>query len=87
MVYRTPQKVQEQKDAKRRHILETAASVFAERGYYNTKVRDILVEADISTGSFYFYFNNKEELFEILYDEMINTYLGVFQDAVNTMTR
>lgn len=86
MVYRTHQKTQERKDAKRRHILETAAGVFAVKGYYNTNVRDILDEAGISTGSFYFYFNNKEELFEILYDEMINTYLNVLQDAVDTMT-
>ncbi len=86
MVYRTPQRIQEQKDAKRRHILDTAARVFAEKGYYNTKVTDILEEAGISTGSFYFYFNNKEELFEILYDEMIGTYLNVLQDAVYTMT-
>jgi TetR/AcrR family transcriptional regulator, fatty acid metabolism regulator protein len=85
LVYRTPQKIQERKDAKRRLILDTAAKVFAERGYYNTKVKDILDEAGISTGSFYFYFNNKEELFEILYDEMIKTYLSVLQDAVDTM--
>lgn len=86
MVYKTPQKVQERKDAKRQHILNSAAKVFAKKGYYQTKVRDILDEADISTGSFYFYFNNKEELFEILYDEMIKTYLSVLQDAVDTMT-
>jgi AcrR family transcriptional regulator len=85
LVYKTPQRVQERKDAKKRHILDTAARVFAARGYYHTKVTDILDEAGISTGSFYFYFNNKEELFEILYDEMINTYLNVLQDAVDTM--
>ena len=86
LVYRTPTKIQEHKDAKKRHILDTAAKVFAVKGYYNTKVTDILAKAGISTGSFYFYFNNKEETFEILYDEMINTYLNVLQDAVDTMT-
>jgi AcrR family transcriptional regulator len=86
MSYRTPKAIQEKKDAKRRHILDTAAKVFAKRGYYNTKVRDILEEAGISTGSFYFYFNNKEEVFEILYDEMINAYVSVLQEAVATMT-
>ena len=85
LAYRTPLKIQERKDAKKRFILETAARVFAVKGYYNTNVRDILDEAGISTGSFYFYFNNKEELFEILYDEMIKTYSDVLQDAVDTM--
>jgi AcrR family transcriptional regulator len=86
LAYRTPQKVQERKDAKRLHILDSAAKVFAIKGYHQTKVTDILEEADISTGSFYFYFNNKEELFEILYDEMIKTYLCALQDAVDTIT-
>lgn len=86
LVYRTPAKVQERKDAKKQHILDTATRVFAIKGYYGTKVMDILDEAGISTGSFYFYFNNKEEIFEILYDEMINTYLNILQDAVDTIT-
>jgi AcrR family transcriptional regulator len=86
MPYRTPPQIQERKDAKKRHILDSAAKVFAEKGYFNTKVRDILDKAGISTGSFYFYFNNKEELFEMLYDEMIKTYLSVLQDAVDTMS-
>jgi AcrR family transcriptional regulator len=86
MPYRTPKAIQEKKDAKRRHILDTAAKVFAQRGYYNTKVRDILEEAGISTGSFYFYFNDKEEVFEFLYDEMICVYVSVLQEAVATMT-
>jgi AcrR family transcriptional regulator len=86
VVYRTSIKIQEHKDAKKRHILDTAAGIFAVKGYYNTKITDILAKAGISTGSFYFYFNNKEELFEILYDEMMNAYLHVLQDAVDTMT-
>jgi TetR/AcrR family fatty acid metabolism transcriptional regulator len=85
LVYKTPQKVQERKDAKRQHILNSAAKVFAIKGYHQAKVTDILTEADISTGSFYFYFTNKEELFVILYDEMIKTYLAVLQDAVDTI--
>ncbi len=82
MVYKTPKDVEERKDAKRRHILDTAARVFAERGYHGTTVRDVLNEAGISTGSFYFYFSNKEELFETLYDEMNNIYLNVIEYGV-----
>jgi AcrR family transcriptional regulator len=85
LVYKTPQKVQERKDAKRQHILDSAAKIFAIKGYHQTKITDILTEADISTGSFYFYFTNKEELFVIIYDELIKTYLAVLQDAVDTI--
>jgi AcrR family transcriptional regulator len=85
MAYKTPQKVQERKDVKRQHILDSAAKVFAIKGYHPTKVTDILAEAKISTGSFYFYFTNKEAVFVILYDEMIKTYFAVLQDAVDTI--
>ncbi len=83
MVYKTPKHVQERKDAKRRLILDTAARVFAARGYHGTTVKDVVDEAGISVGSFYFYFSNKEELFETLYDEMNDIFLSVIEDAVN----
>jgi AcrR family transcriptional regulator len=58
------------KDAKRKHIMDTAARVFAERGYHGTTVKDIVDEAEISVGSFYFYFKGKENLFAELYTEI-----------------
>ena len=85
MVYKTPKEVEERKDAKRRHILNSASKVFAERGYHGTTVRDVLSEANVSTGSFYFYFSNKEELFETLYDEMNGMYLNVIEYAVENL--
>lgn len=77
MAYKTTKEVQERKDEKRRHILDTAIKVFARCGYHGTTVKDIVDEAGISVGSFYFYFRNKEDLFEILYDEM---YVVLFQE-------
>lgn len=77
MVYRTTEKVQERKDANRRRILETAARVFANQGYHATTVKNIVDEAGMSVGSFYFYFKNKEDLLETLYDEITNMILAV----------
>ncbi|MFC0216543.1 TetR/AcrR family transcriptional regulator [Paenibacillus chartarius] len=70
-MYRTSKETQERKDAKRQLILDTAAKVFAERGYHHTSVKDIAGEAGISVGSFYFYFKGKEELFVELYDSIV----------------
>jgi len=70
MVYRTSAATQERKDAKRRHIVETAAKVFAARGYTGTTVKDIVTAAEVSVGSFYFYFESKEQIFAALYDAM-----------------
>lgn len=70
MVYRKSDKTELRKDEKRKLIFETAAKVFAEKGYHQTSVKDIADEANISVGTFYLYFKNKEDLFEKLYDEM-----------------
>lgn len=66
-MYKTSEETQIRKDAKRQHILDIAASVFANRGYHNTAVKDIVAAAGISVGSFYFYFKGKEQLFTELF--------------------
>lgn len=70
MAYKKSNKTELRKDEKRKLIFETAAKVFAEKGYHKTSVKDITDTAQISVGTFYLYFKNKEDLFEKLYDEM-----------------
>lgn len=70
MVYKKSDKTETKKDEKRKLIFETAAKVFAEKGYHQISVKAITDRAEISVGTFYLYFKNKEDLFEKLYDEM-----------------
>ena len=44
-------------------ILDSAAHVFATRGYYRANVSDICDRAGISNGALYKYFKNKEDVF------------------------
>jgi AcrR family transcriptional regulator len=60
--YKTPKEVQERKNANQQKLLETASKIFAEKGYHATTVKDIVDAAEMSVGSFYFYFKNKEDL-------------------------
>ncbi|MFE2561888.1 TetR/AcrR family transcriptional regulator [Streptomyces sp. NBC_00090] len=46
----------------RRAILESAATVFAERGYERTTIGEILVRAGATKGALYFHFTSKEDL-------------------------
>jgi len=52
----------------RERILEAAVTVFASKGYHDTKVDDIVAESQTSKGSFYFYFPSKQDIFLALVD-------------------
>ncbi|MFO7753109.1 MAG: TetR/AcrR family transcriptional regulator [Desulfobacteraceae bacterium] len=53
-------------------ITDISRSLFIENGYESTSVRDILKEAQISTGSLYNFFRNKEEILLSIYIEILD---------------
>jgi AcrR family transcriptional regulator len=53
----------------RQTILEAARQVFADLGYGATTVRDILRATPLASGTFYNYFQSKEEVFQAIQDE------------------
>ena len=53
----------QRKEAHRAHLLEVAVRLFGKRGYHATTVPMIVKASGGSTGSFYFYFRNKEDVF------------------------
>ncbi|NGY65438.1 TetR/AcrR family transcriptional regulator [Lentzea sp. NEAU-D13] len=55
--------------AKKRHITETAAGLFAEKGFDRTTVADICKAADISTGSLFHYFPTKRAIFLAIFEQ------------------
>jgi AcrR family transcriptional regulator len=63
MVYRTTPKMARRKEAHRTKLLETAVQLFGKHGYHATTVPMIVKASGSSTGSFYFYFRNKEDVF------------------------
>lgn len=58
------------KQETRDRILEAALEVFAEKGYHETNVDDIVNASNTSKGGFYFHFPSKREIFLTLIDEM-----------------
>lgn len=63
MVYRTTPKMEKRKAAKRSKFLNIATRLFGRHGYHKTTVPMIVEKSDTSTGSFYFYFRDKEDVF------------------------
>ncbi|MEB5837508.1 TetR/AcrR family transcriptional regulator [Pantoea dispersa] len=50
-------------------LREAAISVFARKGFHETKISDIVAEAGVSQPAFYLYHDSKEVLFETLVSE------------------
>jgi len=50
-------------------ILDAALNVFANKGYYDTRMDEIVDESHTSKGAIYFHFPNKERLFLALVDQ------------------
>src|SRR5205814_6114875 len=75
MTARTPAEAhggrrEERKARNRAKLLEAARKVFAEKGYGEATARDIVRETDLATGTFYNYFQDKQDVFIALLDEM-----------------
>jgi AcrR family transcriptional regulator len=58
--------------ATRERILDAAIKVFASKGYHETKVDDIVAEAEASKGAVYFHFPGKQQIFLALVDKFAN---------------
>ena len=48
---------------RKQQLVACAAQLFAERGYDETRIKDIVDAAGVAKGLFYWYFENKEALF------------------------
>ena len=55
-----------EKERRRQQIMVAAKRVFSDRGFNKATMEDIAQEAELSPGTLYLYFKNKEELYASL---------------------
>ena len=65
-------------------ILEEAKTEFMENGYQKASLREIVKKAGLTTGAFYGYFKNKEQLFDALVGTEYNEMIKIYQDKLDT---
>ena len=58
-------------EERKKEILMIARKLFAEKGYDQTSINDILKIIEIAKGTFYYYFTSKEELLEEIIMQII----------------
>ncbi len=57
--------------------------LFTEKGYFNTSIADIRRQADVSTGTIYHYFKNKEAIADALFEDILQS----LNDSIKEINR
>lgn len=70
-------RAQRLRQERRAQVQQVARGLFAERGYHETSIQDILDGAEIARGTFYQYFDSKRAIFAELVDEFLQGIQGV----------
>lgn len=63
-------------------IIESAKELFVSRGYRGTSMRDIAANAKVNLAMLNYYFRSKENLFDIIFTETIQTISTVVAPAI-----
>ena len=58
-------------EKRKKELLNIAYDIFLTRGYENTHVDEIIEKAQIAKGTYYYYFQSKEQMLEEVIDMMI----------------
>ncbi|KDR96547.1 transcriptional regulator, TetR family [Peptoclostridium litorale DSM 5388] len=77
--------IQKRAIEKRLRLIKSAKKVFNDKGYHNTHIKDITGEAGISTGLFYKYFKDKDDIYIEVVRLLIEKEMEVVLDFKNRM--
>src|SRR6478735_3879831 len=72
---------------KREAILRAAVKVFAQKGYFNSKVSDVASEAVIADGTVYLYFKSKDEILHSIFDQAMSRFIAEGKTELATIEK
>ena len=73
-------------DERRSELIACAQNLFYSKGYESTSVRDIVDEAGVAKGTFYYYFDSKQAVLEATVDELTAYSVALMRGIVDDET-
>jgi AcrR family transcriptional regulator len=73
--------------ATRAFLLQVAAEVFAERGYVETTMAELIARSGLTKGAFYFHFSSKDQLALAVVEEKQRQWVDSVQAAISAESR
>ena len=71
-------------EKRKKELLKIAYDMFLTRGYENTRVDEIIEKAQIAKGTYYYYFQSKEQMLEEVIDMMIDSEREMAEQIIRT---
>jgi AcrR family transcriptional regulator len=71
-------------EKRKKMLLKIAYDMFLTKGYDNTSVDEIIEKAQIAKGTYYYYFQSKEQMLEEVIDMMIKNEVKMAEQIIRT---
>lgn len=71
-------------EATRAALIQSALSLFGERGFSGTSIREVTSGAGVTKGAFYHHFESKEDLLRLIHDEFVDYQLAAMERILLT---
>ncbi len=70
---------------KRRRILQAAIKIFAKKGFFQDRTKEIAREADVSEGTIFTHFRSKDALLVSIFEDIWSTLIPRLQQRIATI--
>ncbi|OPY61103.1 MAG: Fatty acid metabolism regulator protein [Pelotomaculum sp. PtaU1.Bin065] len=73
-------------EIRKAELIEAAEELFRTKGYHQTSVSDIVKNIGVAQGTFYYYFETKEDVLETIISRIVTRIINELEDLVNNQS-
>ena len=74
------------REEKYQRILDAALKVFSQKGFFESKISEIAIEAGVADGTIYLYFKNKDDLLILLFESKLEAVNEGLRSVLKSVT-